>query len=112
MFGRRNQVVYVLSVLPGRPTRFCRGGGRKAIEPGLYSLSFKADEAMNTTAWDFILRNPEVECGRLDIEPSRKLFDGKHVQIHRGSLPTPPSPPNMGCPRDRRQAGETEWVVA
>jgi hypothetical protein len=47
---------------------------------------------MNATARDFILRNPEVECGRLDVEPSRKLFDGKHMQIHRGSLPTPPVP--------------------
>ncbi len=47
---------------------------------------------MNATARNLFLGNPEVECGRLDVEPSRELFDGEHVQIHRGSLPTPPVP--------------------
>ncbi len=92
MFGGRNQVVYVLSVLPGRPRRLLGGGGAKAIEPGLDRLRFKADETVDATVRDFILRNPEVKCGRLDIEPSREFFDGEHVQIHRGSLTTPPVP--------------------
>jgi hypothetical protein len=67
---------------------------------------------MNAAARNLVLGNPEIECGFFDIEPSRELFDGEHVQIHRGSLRDTPSPPNMGCPRDRRQTGETEWVVA
>jgi hypothetical protein len=66
--------------------------GFKAIQPGLDRLRFKADEAMNATAGNLVLGNPEIECGFFDIEPSRELFDGKHVQIHRGSLPTPPVP--------------------
>lgn len=36
--------------------------------------------------------DPEVECGFFDVEPSRELFDGEHVQIHRGSLDDTPSP--------------------
>jgi hypothetical protein len=47
---------------------------------------------MNPTARDFVLGNPEIERGFFDVEPSRELFDGKHMQIHRGSLPTPPVP--------------------
>ena len=66
--------------------------GRKAVQPGLDGLRFKTDEAMNPTARNLIFGNPEIECGLFDIEPRRELFDGKHMQIHRGSLPTPPVP--------------------
>jgi hypothetical protein len=70
MLGCRNQVVYVLSVLPGSARRLFGGGGSKAVEPRLDRLRFKADEAMNATARDFVLGNPEVECGFFDVEPS------------------------------------------
>lgn len=91
-FSRFNEVVYVVGVMPEQTRRPVTRDGRKAVQPGLDSLRFKADEAMNTAARDFILRNPEIQCGRLDIEPSGEFFDGEHVQIHRGSLPTPPVP--------------------
>ncbi len=91
-FGRFNEVVYVTSFMARRARRPVTSAGRKAIEPGLNGLRFKANEAMNATARNLVLGNPEVECGFFDIEPSRELFDGKHVQIHRGSLPTPPVP--------------------
>jgi len=70
MLGCRNQVVYVLSVLPGSARRLFRGGGSKAIEPRLDRLRFKADEAMNATARNLVFGNPEVECGFFDVEPS------------------------------------------
>ena len=92
MFGCRNQVVYVLSVLPGSARRLFGGGGSKAIEPRLDRFRFEPDEAMNPTARNLVLGNPEIECGLFDIEPSRELFDSEHVQIHRGSLATPPVP--------------------
>ncbi len=67
-------------------------GGRKVVQPSLDGLRFEADEAVNPTARNLIFGNPEIECGLFDIEPSRELFDGEHVQIYRGSLATPPVP--------------------
>ena len=91
-FGRFNEVVYVVDVMPEQARRTVRRCGRKAIEPRLDCLGFKADEAVNTAAGNLVLGNPEIECGLFDIEPSRELFDGKHMQIHRRSLATPPVP--------------------
>ena len=68
------------------------GCGSKAVQPSLDGLRFKSEEAMNTTTGNLVFGNPEIECGFFDIEPSRELFDGKHMQIHRGSLATPPVP--------------------
>ena len=47
---------------------------------------------MNATTRDFVLGSPEVERGFFDVEPRGEFFDGKHLQIHRGSLATPPVP--------------------
>ncbi len=47
---------------------------------------------MNTAARNLIFGNPEIERGFFDVEPSREFFDGEHMQIHRGSLATPPVP--------------------
>jgi len=91
-FGLHNQVVYVTSFVARNARRPVSGCCLEALQPRLDRLRLKADEAMNTTTRDFILRNPEIECGRLDVEPSREFFDGKHMQIHRGSLSTPPVP--------------------
>jgi hypothetical protein len=91
-FSRFNEVVYVTSFTPGHPVRPHIRRRRKAVQPDLDRLRFKADEAVYATARNLILGNPEVERGLLDIEPSRELFDGKHMQIHRGSLSTPPVP--------------------
>jgi len=55
MFGGRNQVVYVLSVLPGSARRLLGGGGSKAIKPFLDGLRFKSQQAMNTAAGNLIL---------------------------------------------------------
>ena len=88
------------------------GTGLKALQPRLDGLRFKADEAMNATARDFVLGSPEVERGFFDVEPRGEFFDGKHDVDPPGESRDTPSPPNMGCPRDRRQAGETDWVVA
>ena len=70
MFGCRNQVVYVFSVLPGSARRLFGGGGSKAIEPRLDRFRFEPDEAMNATTRNFVLGNPEIECGFFDVEPS------------------------------------------
>jgi hypothetical protein len=91
-FSRFNEVVYVVGVMPKQTRRPVTRGGRKAVQPGLDGFRFKADEAVNTAAGNLALGNPEIECGFFDIEPSRELFDSEHVQIHRGSLSTPPVP--------------------
>ncbi|GMV52094.1 MAG: hypothetical protein AMXMBFR67_36370 [Nitrospira sp.] len=67
---------------------------------------------MNTAAGNLVLGNPEIECGFFDIEPRREFFDGEHDADTPGESRDTPSPPTMGCPRDRRQTGETDWVVA
>ena len=87
-----NELVKVARIEASRQWERLTGTGFKAFQPGLDRLTFKADEAMNPTARNLILRNPELECGFFDIEPSREFFDGKHMQIHRGSLTTPPVP--------------------
>ena len=91
-FGLHNQVVYVTSFVARHARRPVSGCGSKAVQPCLDGLRFKADEAMNATTRDFVLGSPEVERGFFDVEPRGELFDGKHLQIHRGSLPTPPVP--------------------
>jgi hypothetical protein len=54
-FSRFNEVVYVVGVMPKQTRRPVTRGGRKAVQPGLDRLRFKADEAMNATARDFVL---------------------------------------------------------
>jgi len=54
-FGRFNEVVYVVDVMPEQTRRTVTRCGRKAIQPGLDRLRFKADEAMNATAGNFVL---------------------------------------------------------
>jgi hypothetical protein len=57
-FGRFNEVVYVTSFDAEGTRRPVTRGGRKAVQPGLDGLRFKADEAMNATAGNFVLVKP------------------------------------------------------
>jgi hypothetical protein len=54
-FGRFNEVVYVTSFMAWRAWRPVTRCGRKAVQPGLDGLRFKADEAMNAAAGNLVL---------------------------------------------------------
>ena len=63
---------------------------------------------MNLPAGDLAVRGPGIECRWFNSQLFSKVFDRQqHQETHRGSLPTPPSPPLRS-----RQHASVSWVAA
>lgn len=84
----------------------------KAVQPRLDGIRLESNQPVNATAGNLVLRGLEIERGLFDIEPRGEFFDGEHDADTPGESLDTPSPPNMGCPRSRRQSRcETDWVA-